>query len=79
MAAWQTIETAPKDRTVLLYSSATGEAQTATWMTSIEEGDGAWVIVRHLSPTNPIAFVFRHPTHWQPLPAPPSDTNQGTP
>jgi hypothetical protein len=69
MADWQLIETAPKDVPILVWApSAPGE--TPVWVVvkddddfNIEhDGDGLWMDARNA-----------HPTHWMPLPAPPSE------
>ena len=64
---WKPIETAPKDRSVIIVSEkgAVGEAQ---W----EEGAG-WYWAGHHS-TDHYGYQI-WPTHWQPLPAPPSFEN----
>ena len=68
MTEWQDIKTAPKDADILLYASITNEQFVAFWGTCIEDCDGAWVFAR--SPG--VSFIVRNPTHWMPLPAPPS-------
>lgn len=76
MAAWQTIETAPKDGTrILLYprvNQRTGECTitVARWWQPARAGKGFWI--------HDGTCTLKHPTHWQPLPAPPSDTDRGT-
>lgn len=72
MSGWQPIETAPKTCWVLL--AVDGEVRSAFWGINPEDpSDGAWVIARQLGFGDrvPIAFVFRNPTHWMPLPEPP--------
>lgn len=69
--AWRPIETAPKDGTrVLVFDPIHGQ-RAASLMTSIEDRDEQWVYARILG-SDAVAFIC-HPTHWRPLPAPPSD------
>jgi len=73
MSEWQTIETAPKDGTVvLLYTPGYGR-----WIGKCER---AWRIV--MSKSNPVKPHEKShessqfdigPTHWLPLPEPPSE------
>lgn len=65
---WQDIETAPRDRDVLLFAAETGEQFAAFYGTAMEDGDKQWVFARGKD----IAFIVRNPTHWMPLPPPPS-------
>lgn len=64
---WQPIETAPKDREVLLYCAETDEQFVAFWGTDPEDGDTQWVFAR--SPA--VSFIVRSPTHWREKPAAP--------
>lgn len=70
---WQPIETAPRDREVLIFAEETGEMFVAFWGTDPEDGDQQWVFAR--SPS--VSFIVRAPTHWMALPAPPSSTETG--
>lgn len=46
MAEWQPIETAPKDRPILVFDPAQ-KAVRAVWrMTAIEDGSSAWIYAR---------------------------------
>lgn len=75
---WQPIESAPKDRAVLLFNDDTREQAVCTHMTSMEDGDQAWIMARGLNELGlQIAFRFLEPTHWRPLPTPPSTLNTG--
>lgn len=58
---WQPIESAPKDREVLLYFPASRP------MSGRGIGHGEMMRVGALR-----AFPFRAPTHWIPLPPPPT-------
>lgn len=67
---WLAIETAPRDRAVLLFSDP--EQAVCTFMTSIVDGDCAWIMARGIGEAGEqIAFRFRDATHWMPLPAAP--------
>ena len=58
--SWQPIETAPKDRRILLF-------QGGVWKGGWDECERKWMGAG--------AGVFIvPPTHWQPLPTPPKDT-----
>ena len=73
---WQPIETAPRDGTsILLFCGGQPEDNMAVgfWSTSIwvtygnQNIKGAWVIYECRSDT-----IEVHPTHWMPLPPPPT-------
>lgn len=73
MTDWQPIETAPRDKHVLLYGTMRENSQigcsgpivfTGYW----GEIDGAWC-----STGTTFGGPFFDPTHWQPLPAPPQE------
>lgn len=66
MSEWQPIDTAPKDGTVLLLVP-TRYAKWNKWLPMAGKWIGFWVIF------NADEAVQRvEPTHWMPLPAPPS-------
>ena len=69
---WQPIETAPKDREILIFDTS-GRQRVCQWVTAVEDGTGAWIYGRRLSPIDPVAFFVEHPTHWRLLPSPPAD------
>ena len=71
---WQPMDTAPTDRPVLLMNRETGDRRVAQWMTSLEEGDGAWIISRSLGAA-PVAFAFRDPDGWCDLPPLPPEAS----
>jgi len=72
-AAWQPIETAPKDGTrVLVYPAWLGEngipqSGDAHWSSFRRKSGGRWE-----SGAFPIQY---QPTHWRPLPQPPAQEN----
>lgn len=66
---WQPIETAPRDRAVLLWDGA--NMRVAQRLTAMETGETEWVYARQLG-EEAIAFIVREPTHWMPLPKPPA-------
>jgi len=62
---WQPIETAPKDETEVLLWCGPREMQLGVWQASPSvEGGGWWMTTAECSTI--------YPTHWQPLPAPPT-------
>lgn len=68
MSAWQPIETAPKDRAILLTDGV--RQVVGTFMTSVTDGDTAWVYARE-NRWDGLSFAIPEPTHWMDLPAPP--------
>ncbi len=69
--AWQPIDSAPKDMSVLVYCAHLERPVVATQMTALEDGVVDWVYARRASLEDPVAFIARKPTHWMPLPSPP--------
>lgn len=78
--SWQPIETAPKDRTILLYwPERTLGSVLYHQMTST----GIWERDQHSKNRRPFWFTanlphyntlrLHRPTHWMPLPPPPGD------
>lgn len=67
--AWQPIETAPRDGLILVYSPKHKEQFVVFLGTNPEDGVKKWVIARGES----ITFVVSDPTHWMPLPKPPTE------
>lgn len=61
MAEWQPIETAPKDRAILVYGLR-------------YSGEGYQEVTHWYSDRWPIEWMegYHTPTHWQPLPDPPA-------
>lgn len=76
VAGWQPIATAPKDGTNVLLVNRRGNMATGLWMESLS-GTG-WYL--RGSSRGPDAFFNDHhgPTHWMPLPAPPTDASQNS-
>lgn len=71
MSEWRDISTAPKDEEVLLFESVNGDF--ATWWV------GRWYWPDHDEPYWTDTFDLKragNPSHWQPLPAPPSEPRQ---
>ena len=78
MTGWQPIETAPKDGTIIdvwlgdadagerSFYCAPGSCRSANWHWL----EGKWRPFAGAS----VLVTFVQPTHWQPLPAPPSPT-----
>lgn len=64
-SAWQPVETAPHDCQILLYSR--GDMQVGVWVQNPETGDEAFAIAE----LGDHGRALVHPSHWQPLPAPP--------
>jgi hypothetical protein len=70
---WQPIETAPKDREIFLWYPARDDGSPAgfsqgRWCDAVINGEVkgfAWMDA---------AYVNHHPTHWMPLPEPPSSS-----
>jgi hypothetical protein len=78
MTTWQPIETAPKDGTsVLLCSTADVDQSWPHRVSWWDSGPERWAIEHRPRPdlgdgwTETVYAEF-FPTHWQPLPAPPS-------
>ena len=68
---WETIESAPRDKPIVAMVAG-GEMAIVSWMTSLEEGDGQWIISRGRLPSgDAVCFAFREPTHFRLLPPPP--------
>lgn len=66
--AWQPIETAPRDGTTILLFAPAWENAVTGWTF----GDDEW----QDCPFNPNRLDYR-PTHWQPLPSPPTTEDAG--
>jgi hypothetical protein len=78
LSEWQPIPadvvpgTAPWDGKRIMVWRLGAEPRVAGYMTSLEEGDEAWIVARELG-SNPIAFAYADPTHWRPLPPGPME------
>lgn len=70
MSEWQPIETAPKDGTRIL---ATGDGTTVVtlWGKANHVPLYSWLLLD--VPYDPEDYDFWKPTHWQPLPPPPTE------
>lgn len=55
---WRPIETAPKDREVLLLNERGRNVANGIWLHSACGGNGAWIW----------PYILRNPSHWMPLP-----------
>lgn len=71
---WQPIETAPRDgeNHILLCNAASGEISVGYWV----GGKWPWRIFDSAQPDGTNEWSEDGPTHWMPLPAPPT-TSQG--
>ena len=56
---WRPIETAPRSKDVLVYGA--GRISTGTWLSELHGSYWSW------------DGIPEQPTHWLPLPAPPSE------
>lgn len=63
--AWQPIETAPRDGTEILIFIPDCDQAVASYQYGDDEDMAGW--------WGDGGFHYADPTHWQPLPAPPSD------
>lgn len=87
MDSWQPIETAPRDGTaLLLYDEGIGtrrrfaaqgtDCAVGSWGSTLDSGPG-WLsdlgepVEPYGSPE--IDYTFLYPSHWMPLPAPPTE------
>jgi len=64
---WRPISTAPKDERVLVWNGH--ERFVAHWARHEQRGDEAWIVAEW---GNEGDQILCHPTHWQPLPQPPT-------
>ena len=83
MTTWQPISEAPKNEPVLVYA---GNQQYVAWLQDDatdpwhDEGDerstfdGLWCVTENK--LGPFALRGSRPTHWMPLPAPPTGADQ---
>ena len=63
LAAWNPIETAPKDESnVVLLRQPCGSVANGYFFADVYTGNGAWIW----------PYTHKNPTHWMPLPAPPA-------
>lgn len=78
MSELKSMDDAPKTGfPILVWDPRSLQSRVVRWMTSLEEGDGAWVYARQLSVEHPdgvaVAFVVSDPYGWMPEPAPPTE------
>ena len=60
---WRPIETAPKDKSnIVLLRQPCGSIANGFWLAEAYAGNGAWIW----------PYVHKTPTHWMPLPPPPT-------
>ena len=72
MINWQSIDTAPKDETVvLLYFPASydSDGMRVGWWFEDTQGESGWYEREESS--HKLTDFYGEPTHWQPLPDPP--------
>jgi hypothetical protein len=67
---WLLIESAPKEKDILVYCEKTGECFVVFWGIQVGTGKGGWVISRANDGT---CFICKNPTHWMPLPDTPKE------
>lgn len=68
---WQPIETAPKDREIVVTAWANGTPNTERFYAIVK-----WVELSQGWETDESYGPIHTPTHWLPLPPPPSATNE---
>lgn len=73
MSEWQHIETAPRGHDVLVYCADTDEQFVAFWSMNPLTDDTAFTYARFRDADGDVSSVLCRPTHWMPLPNPPSD------
>lgn len=72
LSKWRSISDAPRDgQRELLVCRPDAEPRTARLMTSVEDGDDAWIIARSVG-SRAVAFAYENPTHFREIPTPPS-------
>ncbi len=77
MTSWQPIETAPKDGTSVLLCDEYG-MQVCVWSETSVHGFMDWVYGACDGEYN-FRHAFDSPTHWMPLPDPPTPQNSHVP
>lgn len=70
-AAWEPIETAPKDGTYILLWRPGFRQETAHWLADMIGFDWPWLL-----PLPGEDRMRLKPTHWRPLPEPPKEDKQ---
>lgn len=76
---WQPIETAPKDKSILLANASNGYMVCGAWATSIDTGESAWRIGSSWEDDEHVCLILKEgvATHWMPLPEPPTEATKG--
>lgn len=69
---WLPIDSAPEGKDILVYCQETGECFVVFWALQVETRKGDWVIARANDGT---CFICKNPTHWQPLPPAPKESD----
>ncbi len=71
---WEPIETAPKDRQILLFCPGEKGAQqhVGGWAQQLVTGKEAWRFAAYWKDGEGLVCLLCNPTHWQELPAPPA-------
>lgn len=69
MTDWQPIDTAPKDKRLLVWSGQ--EIYAAHWAQHPVTGDEAWIVAQWGDGDQALV----KPTYWAPLPEPPRDSS----
>lgn len=75
IAQWKPIETAPKDGSLLLVTGCNGwsDVLAAWWVADSPEDDGNGGKAHWRGVLNCVGPMRIDPTHWMPLPAPPTE------
>lgn len=69
---WRDMESAPKDGTDVLIGHA-GERWVCSGYLLHDRGDGYWLETGDVDDGSPGSGNYLYPTHWMPLPAPPTE------
>lgn len=73
----KSMDSAPKDKWILVFDAYIGRWVVAQCMTAVEDGTINWVFARRLSVENPVAFICTKPVAWLPEPEHPIEEPQG--
>lgn len=72
MSKWQLIETAPKDKDVIVFDAHKSQVRVAFWGVDPSDGGGEWVFGRFFVEQKMNCLIVVEPTHWMPIPLPPT-------